>query len=419
MSGPPPTERVYLTGDLPPVRGRTREQPEDFVVAEVPLYEPCGEGEHLYVEIEKRGVSTHEAVRLLANALGASPRAIGYAGLKDAKAITRQTLSIGGGVDAEALAALDDDDRIRVLSAARHRNKLKVGHLAGNRFRIRMRGVDADGADRAERVLERLARSGVPNYFGLQRFGFRRNTHRLGAALVRNTPTELLAELVGRPQDHESEACQEARRRFDAGDVAGARELFPPSFAAERAALAALAKQPDALERAVRAIPKKMRGLYASAYQSELFNRYLSRVLAADEDAGLPRFDRLGQGEVATLHRNGAAFLVTDPEREATRVAAIEISPSGPIFGTKLLRPLGGPARELEDAILAEEGLDGAEGFAALAPLGLKGERRPLRFAVSDVSVEREDDAIVLAFGLPKGCYATAVLEEIAKAPVA
>jgi tRNA pseudouridine13 synthase len=84
----------YLTADLPGIGGQLKAEPEDFFVEEIPLYLPSGEGQHVYVEIEKRDLSTFAAIKMIARALNISPGRIGYAGLKDARAITRQTLSI-------------------------------------------------------------------------------------------------------------------------------------------------------------------------------------------------------------------------------------------------------------------------------------------------------------------------------------
>ena len=134
---PPGTERwPYLTADVPAVPGTLKRSYEDFVVEEVPLYEPEGEGDHVFFTIEKAGLTTHKAVADIARALGVRPRDIGLAGLKDAHAVTRQTLSVEH-VDPERILALELP-RIRVLSARRHRRKLRVGHLAGNRFTIRL-----------------------------------------------------------------------------------------------------------------------------------------------------------------------------------------------------------------------------------------------------------------------------------------
>src|SRR5690349_6316381 len=120
----------YLTKDFPGVGGAIKRRPEDYFVQEVPLYEPAGEGEHVYAEIQKVGVTTFDAIHQVAAALQVSSRDIGYAGMKDARAITRQVLSIHG-TTPEAVMALRLPN-ITVQWAARHGNKLRLGHLAGN-----------------------------------------------------------------------------------------------------------------------------------------------------------------------------------------------------------------------------------------------------------------------------------------------
>lgn len=151
------------------IDGRTKERPEDFVVDEIPAYTPSGSGEHLFVRFEKVGLDTEQTVRKIAEALEVDPRAAGWAGLKDRHAVTTQWASFHRGDAARALAL--DLPGVRVLEAALHENKLRTGHLDGNRFTLRLRGADPGRAADAERVLGELSRSGVPAFFGEQRFG--------------------------------------------------------------------------------------------------------------------------------------------------------------------------------------------------------------------------------------------------------
>jgi tRNA pseudouridine13 synthase len=151
------------------IPGRIKERPEDFLVEEIPAYTPSGQGEHLFVRFEKTGLDTEQTVRRMAGALEVDPRAAGWAGLKDRHAVTTQWASFHRGDPARALAiALPG---VRVLEAAMHENKLRTGHLAGNRFTLRLRGADPERLADVERVLVDLARSGVPAFFGEQRFG--------------------------------------------------------------------------------------------------------------------------------------------------------------------------------------------------------------------------------------------------------
>ena len=143
---------------------------EDFIVTELPLQRPCGEGEHLWLEIEKNGANTAFVAQQLAAAAGVQDRDVGCAGLKDRYAITRQWFSIhlpkGETPDLTRL----DHPEFRVLSQSRHVKKLRRGELLGNRFRIVLRDVTGE-RDAVEANLEAVASHGAPNYFGAQRFG--------------------------------------------------------------------------------------------------------------------------------------------------------------------------------------------------------------------------------------------------------
>lgn len=164
-----PHEPSFATAALPAAGGAIGSRFEDFRVDEIPAYTPSGEGEHLYVRVEKRGLSTPDLVRLLGREARVAEREIGYAGLKDRRAITSQWLSLPRTATAPETWNLPEE--VRVLEASRHVNKLRTGHLRGNRFRIAVTGVPDGGVERARRIVSELERSGVPNYFGGQRFG--------------------------------------------------------------------------------------------------------------------------------------------------------------------------------------------------------------------------------------------------------
>jgi tRNA pseudouridine13 synthase len=178
-----PRPLPLLTPELPGTAGLTRVSEEDFRVEELPLYEPQGTGEHLYLTVEKRGRTTPEVAREVAQALGAKERDVGTAGLKDKRAVTVQRMSVL--TRSSAGEALKLEGRgWKVLAAARHNNKLRPGHLRGNRFRIVVRGVAGDAVRRAQAVLSQLSRLGVANLFGPQRFGKREDNAALGRAIL-------------------------------------------------------------------------------------------------------------------------------------------------------------------------------------------------------------------------------------------
>jgi tRNA pseudouridine13 synthase len=158
-----------LTGALPGTGGVIRTVPEDFVVRELPLYLPSGQGSHSYALIRKRGLSTRDVVLALTK-FGVPEGEIGVAGLKDKHALSEQWLSVPNRY-AAVWAELDGLEGVTVLDVSRHRNKLGVGHLLGNRFTVRIRQVGPDALVRAQAVIAELTARGVPNYFGPQRFG--------------------------------------------------------------------------------------------------------------------------------------------------------------------------------------------------------------------------------------------------------
>src|SRR5205823_2706969 len=139
------------------------QQPEDFEVEEVPAYLPSGSGEFLFLWIEKRGMGAEFFARQVARRLGIAPGEVGTAGLKDRHAVTRQWVSVPASVEGR-LPALEGEG-IRLLESGRHGNKLRPGHLRGNRFRIRIRDADSAAAERLPPLVDRLRQLGLPNFY--------------------------------------------------------------------------------------------------------------------------------------------------------------------------------------------------------------------------------------------------------------
>ncbi len=341
--------------------------PEDFIVEELPLYEPSRTGTHTYFAIRKRNLSTMEAINRIARELQVHTRDIGYAGLKDKNAITTQVLSVEGVTPEQVLRIKQPN--IEVLWAERHAHKLRVGHLRGNRFELTLRDMPHDRLTQIKTSIDRLTTEGVPNRFGVQRFGNKNDSHRIGKALVK--------------EDWETLKCY--------------------IFANDNLPQQKFDRKP--IETLVNAIPHRLRRLYLSAYQAHLFNRILEKRT--------PHLGKLIDGDIAVKHSNGAPFLVENPTIEQPRADAFEISPSGPIFGYKMRMP-SGDARELEISVLADDGVR-LEKFRKVAGIRLPGTRRPLRMPIQlhDVSTVGNHAGIRLSFTLPAGGYATVVLEEL------
>ncbi len=317
---------------------RIRSVPEDFEVEERPLYAHDGAGAHLYLLIEKRLCTTDEVAGSLARAAGVARRDVGYAGRKDRMALTRQWFSI----PQHAAARLEQwhHDGTRIVARDHHSEKLRVGQLAGNRFRLIVREVDKPAGRQARERLTRMIERGMPNRFGSQRFGRDGKNVERGARILRS-------------------------RR-----IQGNRQTA---------------------------------WLMVSALQSAVFNRVL-------ELRPVP-LDVLELGEVAIVHATGEVFLVTEPV-DAGRLERFELSPTGPIFGTKMLSPRGGTA-ELERLAMAELGVGDPRRLALPRGLKLFGDRRPLRVRPQAAAGAWRDGVLELAFELPAGSYATVLLEEL------
>lgn len=399
-----PNDSPRLLSDFKPLPGVLKADYEDFEVEEIPLYPADNVGTHLYFLLEKRGLSTMQAVADVARALGVAKRDIGYAGLKDARAVTRQWMSVEH-VSKERLMALEIP-RIKILDAKLHGNKLRLGHLRANRFTIRVREFNESRFQELKNAFERLMGVGCPNYFGEQRFGSRGDSWKVGRALLAGDADEAIDAMLGRPQPDDAPALRQARTLYEQGQFQAASRAWPAMFSTERRVLRAMLSNRGKKRRAIFAIEPHIRRLYTSAFQSHLFNQ----VVAARLPHGL---STLLLGDLAFLHVNGAVFRVLDPAVEQPRADRGEISPTGPLFGYRMTRPAEEPLK-IELSVFTAAGLD-ADSFQARG-LNVKGSRRALRFLPAEPQIElgadRRGPYLEFRFVLPKGCYATSLLRE-------
>lgn len=413
---------LYLTAEVPGIGGVLKQRPEDFLVEEIPAYDPSGSGEHIYLMVQKSGMGTLQLAQVLARHFNVRLNAIGYAGLKDKHAITRQVMSIH--VPGKQLTDFRQiqHPRIAVLWADRHDNKLRRGHLRGNRFSIRVRNVAPTGVLAAKRVLERLERDGVPNRLGEQRFGHALNNHLIGRAILVGDWATVVREVILPDGDKRPEHAAQRQACRD-GRYKDAIVMLPDGAQTERDVLAALLRGADNAK-AARAISPQARQFYISSFQSAVFNAVLDRRML-DVHAGKgPGLGALRPGDIAIKHDNGAAFAVdaavaADPDT-STRLASLALSPSGPMWGPTMLRAAGETGR-IEDECLANLGV-GMEHLVAYNTRGdeeLRGERRAMRVPVKEVQFEGGADEfgpyVRCAFELPPGAFATVVMREIMK----
>ena len=280
-------QRIATLNDYPRLSGEPvlesatlKSEPEDFEVEEIPAYEPCGSGEHLFVWIEKRDLTTEQLKSAIARMLEISTRDVGTAGNKDKRAVTRQWVSVPA-TQADRVQQIDHP-AFRVIRAARHQNKLRTGHLKGNRFNILLRTTTAPDIAEFDQKFKQLRDCGFLNYYGPQRFG-RGDTLQLGHDI-----------LTGR----------QSRRSV------------------------------------TRALGRSMFRLGLSAVQSAVFNQLaVARSLAET-------ICRVQPGDVLMFRDRRTHFRTEDPAADQPRVDSGELVITGPIPGPKMTSPTELAAKE-------------------------------------------------------------------------
>ena len=337
-----------------------KQTPRDFVVEEIPLYEFSKEGEHLILFVRKKNLTTTEMVGLFARYLGIKNRDIGYAGLKDKHAMTKQYISIHKKHE-EMLDGFSHDN-IKILSKTHHNNKIKIGHLSGNRFFIKVKKVNPTSAVKIDEALKNIQTFGMPNFFGYQRFGNDGNNHILGEKIAKGE----------------------------------AKERNP-----------------------------RVKKLLINSYQSHLFNLWLSRrleinrlinnftVQELEPLLNMPNNElsklkaqkhpfKLIEGDIMEHYPYGRLFEFENGEHDFTRFNEKDISATGLLCGKKV-KISSGIARTIEKNFDDEINADGARRYAWVFPKDIEG-----RFKNEEAHYE-------MNFTLPKGSYATVLLEEVAK----
>mgnify|MGYP002621307442 FL=1 len=444
---------TYVTEDKG-IGGTIRTRWEDFYVEEIPETIPEGEGPNIWIWIEKLGRTTLDVLLDISRDLHISRKRTGFAGMKDKNAITRQWICISNMEseeqfrEVEALAGTIKNTKF--LEITRGRKKLRMGQLKGNKFRILVKDVDGmenfdtpleayeDAALRADKILKRLEETGVPNYFGWQRFGKpRTTTHLVGEALVRNDLAEAVGRYIGNPSPEESEDSKKARQAYDDGDLEKSLELMHGGMRYEKMMIRELIKEQNkasrrlaeekncsvedidkseielgdkAYKKAIYALPKPLQRMFVHAYQSYLFNAVVSERVAMG-------MDKYIEGDILI---DKEEHIVRDrtPEEFQELVSSFEVNQTAPLFGTKV--PFaGGEVGKMEENILNDYNLTKEDFECPKMPkLGSHGLRRAIRFQVWDTSAKACEEGVLCEFSIDKGSYATSVLREVMKKDV-
>lgn len=365
-------QKIYAQNHAP-IDFYFSQNPRDFMVREIPLYPFSSQGEHFIMNVRKKGLNTLEMIKIFSNVLGCKASEIGYAGLKDKAATTTQYLSINKifAKNIEKNLSTLEENNIKILSTTYHNNKIRIGHLKANHFFIRLKKVLPQTFNKMKSVLQNISEEGLPNYFGYQRFGKDGNNH-----------------LEGKEIAHQKMKLKN----------------------------------------------KKIHNFLISSYQSFLFNQWLSlRVKIAKICNGFspaeivhalkienihltlekiksikdqPHFFKLFEGDVMSHYPYGKAFILEETNdcssQDYRRFMERSITPTGLLAGQKTIRATT-KARELEE-IFDDSCIhaNGSRRFGWIWP-----EELSYRHI-------KENAWLELEFVLPKGSYATTLIEELA-----
>lgn len=400
------------------IGGEIRKKYEDFYVEEIPETKPTGSGPNTWILIEKIGRNTLDVVLDIAREYKLSRKRMGFAGMKDKAAVTRQWICVSN-MEPENLQELEDKlYNVKILEITRNEKKLRIGQLIGNKFKILIRNTPDPEKDAltAQEILTKLAQTGVPNYYGWQRFGKKRpNTHVVGKFLIQNDVKGAVDSYIGNPYPEEQKHIQNARKLYDEGKYLEAYESMPAGMRYEKMMLRELMREykkkqeldDNSYIKALRSLPKPLSRMFVHAYQSYLFNHVVS------ERAKLG-IDKYVEGDII-IDNDEHLIHGFNPEDIREQIKDFQAHATAPLYGSKV--PLAeGQIGEIERRILAEEDLKPEDFTVPKMPkLGSHGLRRAVRFKLWDASAEYTDEGVLLGFSIPKGSYATTVLREVMK----
>jgi len=429
---------VYGT-KMPGVGGLIRESVEDFVVEEIlvdgskastsdevpskVLGSITPRQHFLLCVLVKRNWDTFLAVKNVAKALDIDQERVQFAGIKDAKAVTAQYVTLEN-VSREDAAKVEVKD-ITIKPVGYVREQMSLFYLLGNFFTITIKNISHTKEIIQERtnqtIKELKAIGGIPNFFGHQRFGTTRPiTHKVGNALSHGNFEEAAMLFLAKPSKFEHLNSQQARQELESTrDFKKALENFPKQLRFERLMLRHLVESPDDFLGAFKRLPIKLQALFVQAHQSYLFNRFLSERIKG----GLPLSEALVGDFVVAVERSGLPLTIVSKIVTAEslidcnkQVKEGKLRVALPIFGAKQKLSQGVMGR-VERLVLAAEGLkDEPLRLNELSRVGGKGGLRTVLSPVRDFKLTKVlDDSTQASFMLNRGSYATVVLRELMK----
>lgn len=405
--------------------GVLRKEPSDFAVYEISDFKENADGKYLIAELRKTNWDTHHFLKTFSKNLGISHKRIGLAGTKDKRAVTTQKMSIYDTEAADVEKIRMKDIEIKVLG--RSRKAINLGDLEGNRFEITIRDIGSSAKDTETLVAETTAAilkyGGVPNFFGVQRFGSKRPvTHLVGKDIVSGNIEKAAMRYISEIWPDEDEETKKVRAlAADASNFKEAVAAFPDYLGNEKAMMNHLIAHPGDFRGAFMTLPKNLYMMFVHAQQSYMFNEIISRRL---KSGLLPN-----EAVVGDIVCYRAKDKTPDPSR-LERVDADNIDGinnllrkkrafvTAPLLGYET--PLAdGPMGEIERQVIRENGVL-PEDFRipAFPEVASKGMRKEILLEVEPSYTVFSDDsgtAVKLGFGLPKGSYATTVLREYMK----
>jgi len=403
----------YYASDTDGIGGNLRVVPKDFVVEEIPLLKKGGTtGPYLICSLTKTNWELQHAIKEIAKRLGISHRRIGWAGTKDRNAITRQWISLYK-ITAEQVAGIHLPDII-LEPLGQSNESLSLGDLLGNCFDIVIR--DTDPVDLEQRVQEinNTISKGIPNYFGLQRFGATRPvTHLVGECILRGNFEQAVITYVGEAFGGEPENVRAVRTAFSkTRDIKAALSDLPLQMSYERAMLHYLYMHPTDYAGALLELPPKLLSMFVSAFQSYLFNCALSQRF----DDGHTLTEPLAGDHL--LFANGRTDSVT---RNNSHMVSLHIRRGR--CSIALFMPGKEPVEAKSEGghamaeLLTKHGITPEDFARASAFVHTKFDGAYRQIALkTDIDVSFTNNDVRLKFSLPPGHYATTVCREFMQA---